>query len=220
MVFNVTAGGGDPLYYQWQKQGASLPGETATNLVINNVQSADAGNYSVIVSNGYGSVTSAPAALTVTSSPFHFPRSGAPITLGGPPMPSGLTDVVAVAGGYYQGLALRSNGTVIGWPAGDTQFGESTPPADLSNVVAIAAGQWVSGAVKSDGTVVEWGFPNNSRIPSDLFGVVALSIGSDHSLALKSDGTVVGWGLFGSTGPVGLLPPHYPHTPLIKFTAF
>src|SRR5882672_5195067 len=95
MVFNVTAGGGDPLYYQWQKQGASLPGETATNLVINNVQSADAGNYSVVVSNNSGSVTSAPAALTVTSSPFHFPRSGAPITLGGPPMPSGLTDVVA-----------------------------------------------------------------------------------------------------------------------------
>jgi len=70
--FSVEAMGTDPLYCLWQKNGTNLSdganifGSTSTNLVIANVQFADAGSYSVVVSNAYGSVTSTPpAALTV-----------------------------------------------------------------------------------------------------------------------------------------------------------
>jgi len=46
--------------------------------------------------------------------------------------------VVALAAGYEHTLALRSDGTVIGW--GDNHSGQSVPPPGLSNVVRIAAG--------------------------------------------------------------------------------
>ncbi len=48
-----------------------------------------------------------------------------------------LTNAVAVAGGYGFSLALKSDGTVVGW--GDNASGNINIPAGLSNVVAIAA---------------------------------------------------------------------------------
>ncbi len=75
-VFTGAGGGTPPLYYQWQKNGASLAngstgsgsvvsGATATNLTINNVSLTDNANYTLVISNVINSVTSAPAALTV-----------------------------------------------------------------------------------------------------------------------------------------------------------
>ena len=69
--FTVSAVGTDPLYYQWQKGGADLSnvgnvsGATSDVLALGNVQTIDATNYSVIVSNYLGSVTSSVATLTV-----------------------------------------------------------------------------------------------------------------------------------------------------------
>ena len=109
--------------------------------------------------------------------------------------PAGLTDVVAIAAGYTHSLALKSNGTVVGWGDG---FGiaDITPPADLANVMAIAAGLLHGVALKADGTVVAWGWNDygQATVPADLTDVVAISAGGNHSLALKSDGTVVAWG--------------------------
>jgi hypothetical protein len=69
--FTVMAAGVTPLHYQWCRDGTnlmgggSLSGVTTTNLVIDNVQFADAGDYTVVVTNTYGSVTSQVARLTV-----------------------------------------------------------------------------------------------------------------------------------------------------------
>jgi len=52
-----------PLSYQWQTNGAALPGATNQTLVLTNLQISNAGAYSVIVMNSYGSVTSAPPAI-------------------------------------------------------------------------------------------------------------------------------------------------------------
>jgi hypothetical protein len=65
--FSAQASGGS-MAYQWHKDGASLPGATHRSLFLGNVQSADAGAYSVRVSNPSGSVASAPADLTVVTS--------------------------------------------------------------------------------------------------------------------------------------------------------
>ena len=67
--FNVTASGAAPLFYQWIFNGDLLFGATNTVLVINNVQPAQAGNYSAIVFNDAGSVVSAPARLVVNRRP-------------------------------------------------------------------------------------------------------------------------------------------------------
>jgi len=53
-------------------------------------------------------------------------------------VPSSLTNVVAIAAGYYHRLALQSDGRVVAWGRNDS--GQTNVPSSLSNVVAIAAG--------------------------------------------------------------------------------
>jgi hypothetical protein len=68
-TFAVFSGGDSPLYYQWFLDQTN-PVSADTNLfalILTNVQFSDAGSYSVIVTNLYGSVTSAPASLIVYS---------------------------------------------------------------------------------------------------------------------------------------------------------
>lgn len=57
-----------------------------------------------------------------------------------------------IAAGILHSLALKSDGTVVGWGNGS---GGTIPPG-LESVVSIAAGDH-SLALKSDGTVVAWG---------------------------------------------------------------
>jgi Immunoglobulin domain len=69
VVFNVGAGGSGPFTYQWRFNGTNVAGATLPSLTRNNVQTADQGSYAVIVSNASGSVTSAPASLTLRLPP-------------------------------------------------------------------------------------------------------------------------------------------------------
>lgn len=69
-AFSVAASGTAPLSYQWYfNTNTALSGQTATNLNIASAQAANAGSYSVRVSNAGGSVTSALATLTVLLPP-------------------------------------------------------------------------------------------------------------------------------------------------------
>jgi Concanavalin A-like lectin/glucanases superfamily/Divergent InlB B-repeat domain len=51
--------------YQWKFNGADIPGATGDSLLLNNVSAANAGQYSVVVTNSVGSVTSAVVALSI-----------------------------------------------------------------------------------------------------------------------------------------------------------
>ncbi len=53
------------LTYQWQFNGASLPGQTNHLLVLSNAQPSQAGAYSVIISNGLAEVGRATNTLAV-----------------------------------------------------------------------------------------------------------------------------------------------------------
>jgi hypothetical protein len=64
-VFSMQAYGTAP-EYQWYKNGAPVTGGTQTELALAGVSDGDAGTYSVIVSNAYGSASSS-AELTVVS---------------------------------------------------------------------------------------------------------------------------------------------------------
>ena len=66
VVFNVSAGGTAPLAYQWRLNGTNIAGATSTSFTRLNAQVIHAGNYSVVVTNASGSVTSSVAALTLT----------------------------------------------------------------------------------------------------------------------------------------------------------
>jgi hypothetical protein len=67
--FTVSAGGTAPLTYQWKHAGTNIPGATNIAYVKNNVQPADAGNYSVGITNGIGFSNSFNAVLTVNLYP-------------------------------------------------------------------------------------------------------------------------------------------------------
>src|SRR5205814_9947566 len=68
-TFFASPSGASPLSYQWQLNGVAIPSATATNLLLNNVQSSDAGNYTLVASNSAGAVTSSVASLTVLVPP-------------------------------------------------------------------------------------------------------------------------------------------------------
>jgi len=106
------------------------------------------------------------------------------------PAPTGLTNAVSVAGGASHSLALKGDGTVVGW--GVDLFGQASVPPDLASVSAVSGGATYSLALRSNGTVVVWG--NLSPPPAGLSNVTAIAAGWSHSLALRSDGTVVSWG--------------------------
>lgn len=103
-------------------------------------------------------------------------------------------DVVAVAAGYAHVLALKSNGSVLGW--GENLYKQATIPKSIKGIVSVAGGAYHSLAVTNKGKVLAWGRNTNGQIkvPSSLTNVTMATGGLDHSLALKKDGTVVAWG--------------------------
>jgi len=68
VTFSVTASG-IGLHYQWKRNGTNIVGAIRSGYTIVNVKSADAGNYTVTISNTGGSVVSEPATLSVISKP-------------------------------------------------------------------------------------------------------------------------------------------------------
>jgi hypothetical protein len=65
VTFGVEVGGIAPFNYQWRFKGDNIAGETNSLLTLTNMSPAQSGNYSVVITNSYTSVTSAHAALTV-----------------------------------------------------------------------------------------------------------------------------------------------------------
>jgi hypothetical protein len=70
-TFTVETAGSTPLSYEWRRQetnlanGVTVSGVTTTNLLLANIQLADATGYTVVITNTYGSATSHVAQLTV-----------------------------------------------------------------------------------------------------------------------------------------------------------
>jgi alpha-tubulin suppressor-like RCC1 family protein len=189
VMLEVSAQGIGSLRYQWQLNGTDIPGATNLTLVQSNVQSAQAGAYTVKITNAYGTVTSQPAVLEVDAVVFWgwygriFP---------------GQSNIVAVAAGEYHSLALRRDGTVIGSGhySGLFDHGQTNVPVDLMDAAAISCGGYHSLALRSNGTVIAWGLNDKGQtnVPPGLSNVVAIAGGANHSLALRADGTVIAWG--------------------------
>jgi hypothetical protein len=69
VIFTVMASGSGTLLYQWRRNGTDLIGQNSSQLTLNNVQPVNEGNYTVVVTNSAGSITSMVASLTVLVPP-------------------------------------------------------------------------------------------------------------------------------------------------------
>lgn len=69
VTFSVAATGTAPITFQWKKDTVDVPGATQATLTLSGVQFADAGNYSVVLTNPIGTTVSTPVALVVNAAP-------------------------------------------------------------------------------------------------------------------------------------------------------
>jgi hypothetical protein len=101
------------LSYQWQFNGANLAGATGPTLAVNNVTLGQAGSYTVIVTNSSGSVTSAPALLTVAQMPNLAPYK-----------PAGWSDKIVAATNTSStvdaGIIYRHQDVYVSWAVVNT----------------------------------------------------------------------------------------------------
>jgi hypothetical protein len=65
VTFTANANGFNPLNYQWRFNGTNIAAATSSSLNLTNVQTANTGNYSVVITNIAGSIISTNAILTV-----------------------------------------------------------------------------------------------------------------------------------------------------------
>jgi hypothetical protein len=67
--FNVTGTGNPAPTYQWQRNNTDILGATSSSYTIPSAMLADQASYAVVLANSVGSITSAPATLTVLVEP-------------------------------------------------------------------------------------------------------------------------------------------------------
>lgn len=184
---------GTALNYQWQLNGADIPGATNASYFIAAVGTNDLGFYHLVATNALNVAVSADAQLT-----FGPVAAWGRNTSGECLPPPGLSNVIAVAGNVGASFAVRADGTIAAWGGGAS----TNIPASASNVVAIAApGSTANYALRNDGTIIGW---NGISVPA-LSNIVSVAAGYNFGYALRAEGTLTNWGSIPTPGfPAGL----------------
>ncbi|MBL9195291.1 MAG: immunoglobulin domain-containing protein [Opitutaceae bacterium] len=123
---SVAAFGSAPLTYQWRRNGVDIAGATSSSLSFTQTTSADGGEYTVVVANGAGTVTSAAAVLTINSAPVITTQPvGATVTAG-----QAVTFTVAASGTPAPTYQWQKDGQRI---TGATGASYTIPSASLAD---------------------------------------------------------------------------------------
>jgi hypothetical protein len=148
--FSVAATGNAPLTYQWNKNGTAISGATSSGYTTSATTSADNGaQFTVVVSNTAGSVSSIAATLSVNAAPVAPSITAQPAAQ---TVTAGLTASFSVAatGTAPLGYQWNKNGTAI---SGATSSSYTTPATTSSDngaqftvVVSNTAGSVTSSA--------------------------------------------------------------------------
>ncbi len=151
VAFNVVASSAAALSYQWLKSGTPLAGAISSSYTIGAATAADAGNYTVRVTNSAGSVTSNAAILTVNAaSTPSVPGAAAPPVITAQPAArsvapgASFTLTVTATGTAPLAYQWRKDGTPL---PGATSASYTVAAADASH-----AGTYVAIVANSAGT--------------------------------------------------------------------
>ena len=194
--FSVTAGGTAPLAYQWQKNGAALAdggeilGSKSNLLSLSAVTTSDTANYSVVITNAFGSVTSAPASLLVGIIPVvtNAPQNEI--------VASGATTGFSVTAGGSSPLAYHwlKNGAPLA--DGGEVSGSQTNVLTLTGVTTNDTANYAVAITNIFGSV--------TSTPASLLVGVAPAISNSPLSLIVTSGTPVGFTVTaGGTTPLG-----------------
>src|SRR5205823_2757130 len=207
-TFSVSATGTAPLSYQWKKNGLAVSGASSSAYTTLPTSSSDTGaQFTVVVSNSSGSVTSSAAVLTVSTSipPLELTTSQLP----GGTVGSSYSTTLSASGGtppyswsvssgtLPTGLSLSSSGALSGTPtvAGSFPFtvavkdaASASASASLSINVVTAAPPTVSISSPANGATVS-GTTTVSGVASDGLAITSVQLSVDGGAFANASGT-------------------------------
>jgi hypothetical protein len=163
-TFSVEATSSSAISYQWRFKNAEIPGATESTLTLSNITAdANAGDYSVVVANQFGSVPSDPATLTVNFSLNPVPNPATGGVIGILPDQPGFTStnivtLTATANpgfifvGWSGDIVSVSNPVQIAMSHSKTLVANFLPTNDIvvDNPDASYAGVWTIGSAAAD----------------------------------------------------------------------
>jgi uncharacterized delta-60 repeat protein len=187
IVLYVVADGTPPISYQWRKDGVDLADggvvsdATTPNLTLTGVLHADGGDYTVVISNAYGMLTSEVATVTVVDPVI----TRQPVNVAGN---AGATVVLSVEAAGTPPLSYQ-------WSKGGTSLaGATTSSLTLTNLQAADAGAYRVVVTNVYGILLSTTVSVTISL-TDPFNPGA-SGGYVESLAVQPDGKIVAGGLF------------------------
>lgn len=160
-TFNVLASGTAPLLYQWQFDTTNIVGATNSALTLSNLTYAEAGTYSVIISNALGFTNSSNAVLTVNPPPACSP------------VPAGLVSWWAADGNTLDAEGLNNGVAVGSLPYATGEVGLAFSFSGNAQYVQIPASSSLNLGAGSGLTMECWISPadtNNGRPVIEWFG--------------------------------------------------
>ncbi|MCX6896588.1 MAG: M64 family metallo-endopeptidase [Verrucomicrobia bacterium] len=168
VTFTVTAAGSGTLAYQWRTNGIPKPGATATNLTLTAVTGADALNYDVVITNTYGAITSAVAALTVAAPPAISQSPQSQTNVAG----TTATFIVAANGSGTLNYQWRTNGSAIAGATATNLTLVNVTTNDALNYDVIVANPYgsVTSAVATLTVVTTPGISQSPQSQTNLLG--------------------------------------------------
>jgi endonuclease/exonuclease/phosphatase family metal-dependent hydrolase len=195
VTFTVSATGDAPLSYLWRFNGANIGGATATSYTRTNAQLADAGSYTVVVTNASGSITSLVATLVVGIAP----------TISGQPVGtnvnagSAATFTVAASGTPSPAYQWCLNGASIAGATDSSYTRSSIQAADTGNYSVLVTN--VAGSIVSSNALLSLNSAPSITTPPQSQTV---SAGQDASFTVTATGTAplsYQWRLAGTNIP-------------------
>ena len=149
-TFWVTATGTGPFNYQWKKGGTDISGATSSSYTTPATSSADSGaQYSVVVSNSAGTVTSSSATLTVTVPPAISTQPASQTVTAG----QTATFAVAATGTAPLTYQWRKNGSNISGATSSTYTTPATVSGDNNAVFTVVVSNSAGTVASSSATL-------------------------------------------------------------------